>query len=1386
MYLKSLTVLGFKSFADKTHLNFMPGITAIVGPNGCGKSNVADSIRWVLGEQSAKALRGGEMSDVIFNGTDTRKPLSMAEVSMTIGDVDEENLRAAGVELAYNEITLTRRVFRDGTSEYFINKTPCRLRDIQQLFMGTGVGRTSYSIMAQGHITQLLSSRPDDRRLVFEEAAGITRFKSQKKEALRKLESTDQNLLRVSDLIREVKRQIGSLQRQAGKARRYKQYMVELQHLETQLSRHQYDLLQEQIGQRREAAEKLRIEMEVCSEALLRDESEVSQLRERMTVLEQQVSQSQQRGMELKSQMDHHESRIHFDEQRLAEQDQANSKALADIAQSEERKLAAEQELETVKGQLAAATQGIEQLRVVLQTKREALQQVENDVKLQQETLRRVQSEAFGVAQQLTRLRNEINALDLQKQGNVVRLEKLSSEKIQLEEERGRLEARLSEFAMSVEAERMTLQTQRGSVEEQQARLRQLQPELNQITRELDESLRQQAGLRSKLNVLEQLQASHEGFSAGTLAALKQAPHMLGALVDKIRVPDAYIVPVEAALGHHLQLVLTDQPETAQQILADLRANRRGRASIAALALQKTYEEAPTVAATVSTPEAASQSTPAAPAIAETPATGASDPVVTVTPTPGVDPVAQVAGPAVNEGAAAEVQTGAAGVAQTEMNLGAGLAGVSALSVIEVDEAVRPLLERLLGRILIVADLDTATKAWREREGEWDIVTMNGEFLSRHGVYSGGSGNGTEKTAASILGRKNQIAELETQLTQLQERVNESSRKKGALQSEQTTLQASLQQAQTELRAQEVAIATHQGEFKALENAARLLHQKIDTVVFEIQSLAELADEGVQKRNALAEQMAGSEQRDRDLQQQLADTNTRIETLRTERDVAQNALSETKVSLATEEQLANSFKQQQQTHEQRIRELAYVVDVRRQEIQNIIDRRAQFQAEIEESRLKIDSLRHEREQASVHTAELLEQKKVLETDITQRDEGMRDRRRRLTEVQQQKGTLEVELAQKSMAVQNLCEKIQQKYQIKLEDIRGECITITIVEEGPPKVETVTPTEMAERGLATDWDQVASQVEALQQRIDEMGPVNLVAIEEYEETEQRFQFLSTQHDDLVKAKEQLLEVINRINTQTKEMFLETFAKVRENFSVLFTEIFGGGKADLLLINEADVLDSGIDILARPPGKQLKNISLLSGGEQTMTAVALLFAIYQVKPSPFCVLDELDAPLDESNVNRFIGVLKRFQEYSQFVMITHNKRTIGMADVIYGVTMQEQGVSKMVSMKFHKSTGTLSEAPAASVPLAPPSHSMPTADLVGSGRPSASFDNAGPKAAGSQTVMAPIIQVSEPVAGGNGHGNGNGHASGNGSDRLAVKAPETSEVATDKLTEPKDVT
>ncbi len=1242
MYLKNLTVFGFKSFADKTALNFQPGVTAIVGPNGCGKSNVSDAIRWVLGEQSAKALRGGEMADVIFNGTDGRKPMGMGEVSLTLGDVDEEHLRAAGVEVAYSEVTITRRIFRDGGSEYFINKVPCRLKDIQQFFMGTGVGRTSYSILAQGHITQILSSKPEDRRMIFEEAAGITKFKAQKKESLRKLEYTEQNLLRIADLIREVKRQIGSLQRQAGKAKRYKQISLELQHLDTQLARHQFDVLQNEISEKQTTAETLRGEIETGSADVLRFEDEIKQLRERLSDLEHEVAAQQQRGLELKGEIDRHESRIQFNEERLREIESQNSKALAEITQAEERCHAASSELMTVTERLGVAEAALAQHKENLSAKHEALRAVEDGLRQRQEELRRAQSEAFAAAQDLSRLRNEITALDLQKQGNVIRLEKLSAEKIQLEVERTGLEVRLQEFTASVEVEKLNVATTRGSVEQRQNRLRELQTELQASSVEQDQFLKQQAEKHSRLTVLEQLEGSREGFGAGAVAALRQSRSVIGSLADRIRVPDQFVTAVENALGHNLQLVLTEQPESAQEILADLSTNKSGRASVAALAIQQYQDEK------------------------------------------------QLA--FVGEMAPSEKFDAA------QASLSAGQI-VHAMSVIHAEPSVEPLLKSLLGRTFIAADLPTATTQIQNGHAGCDFVTLGGDLLNRHGIYTGGylNGSGNGKAPSSILGRKNQILELQAELAELQKQVEEASRKRGALLSEQTELQASLQQAQTELREQEVAIATREGEFNALNNSNRLLHQKIETVVFEVQNLAAQEQEGLQKREVLTVRLNELEARERSSQEQVIALTTELENLRQQRDTANTALTESKVALAADEQLSASFRQQQSALTQRIRELTQVVEQRRGECSSFVSRKEQAESEMQESRSQIERLQHDRELVNAQTAELISQKNAQESEIGTREENLRSHRSRLTELQNQRGTVDVELAQKNMSVQNLREKMQQKYHLNLEDIRSECITITYADEGPAKVETLTPEQMAEAGAATDWNAVGQQIEALQKRLDEIGPVNLVAIEEYEETEQRHTFLTQQHDDLVNAKTQLLEVINRINTQTREMFLTTFERIRDNFRAMFTDVFGGGKADLILADENDVLESGIDIVARPPGKQLQGISLLSGGEQTMVAVSLLFSIYQVKPSPFCVLDELDAPLDESNINRFVRVLQRFITQSQFIIITHNKRTIGMADVLYGVTMEEHGVSKIVSVKFHKANETQTTTATSGTPL-----------------------------------------------------------------------------------------
>ena len=1208
VYLKNLTALGFKSFADKTSLDFQPGVTAIVGPNGCGKSNVSDALRWVLGEQSAKALRGGGMADVIFNGTDKRKALSMAEVSLTIGGIDVDQLKTAGVDLPFNEVTVTRRIFRDGGSEYFINKVSCRLRDIQQLFMGTGMGRASYGIMAQGNITQLISSKADDRRTVFEEAAGITRFKGQKKEALRKLDYTEQNLLRVSDTIREVKRQIGSLQRQASKAKRYKEVASELQSLESQLARYQLVNLQNSVQQSEKSISDFKGKSDDFSETIADGERQINEARQQRAAIEKQVSEAQEKGANLQAELERLESRIQFSRERIIELDDQVSKAHEEIAEAEQRTNDSEKELAEMTDKLGTADITVSEKRRVVEEKQTACKAIEQELSQRQEALNQAQTESFSVAQELTRLRNELNSLDLQKRGNIVRLEKLSAEKVQLEEEQVKLDERLGEFSSDVESRKSNAQNRLGTVEERQQLLVELEEKLIRNTAELDDLLRTQAEKRSRLNVLEQLQASNEGVSAGVQAALKESKSALGLLADQISVPEEFVVAIETALGRHLQMVITSQITDAKSILHFLTEGKKGRADIVALDFLPQRE-----------------------------------------------------------------------LFKIDKNKIEDLGGFSAFDSVGSDDSLKTLLNKLLGRVVIVSDLDSAILGLK-KNSDLDFVTKEGEFLSSHGVFSGGKGNGS--ASASLLARKNEITDLKKELDGLSRIVGEQSKEKADLQTELSALKVGLQQVQNELRQQEVSIATSEGEIKALQNSQRLLKQKIEGVAFELNNLGDQESEGSGKRDQFVAEMVSLEERERVSSKNIDEVVNVVEGLRGQRDIANAELTDAKVGLASEEQLLASFKRQLEPLKLRLEELRQRVNQRRIDIDKATEKKTQTEGEISNSIQRIDSVRIEREQSAKAVAEMLDQKVEADQKVEKREESLRSVRTELSTSQERRSQLEVELAQNNMMVENLCERMQEKYQIDLREVETEYLKTTKTDSGEIEIFLSTADEMAAEKLETDWKCVEKKVSELQDRVERMGPVNLVAIEEYEETEERYKFLTTQHDDLIKAKEQLLEVIEQINNETTQMFKVTFEQIRENFRQLFNEVFEGGKADLVLVDEEDMLNSGIEIVARPPGKKLQNISLLSGGEQTMTAVSLMFSIYQVSPSPFCVLDELDAPLDESNINRFIRVLKRFINHSQFLVITHNKRTISMADTLYGVTMQEHGVSKIVSARFQK--------------------------------------------------------------------------------------------------------
>jgi chromosome segregation protein len=1201
MYLKNLQLVGFKSFAEKTSLEFLPGVTAIVGPNGCGKSNVADAIRWVLGEQSAKALRGGEMADVIFNGTDNRRPISMAEVSLTVGDVNPEQLRAAGVPIEYNEVTVSRRVFRDGHGEYFINKTPVRLKDVQQLFMDTGVGRSSYSLMAQGQIDQILSAHPEDRRMIFEEAAGITKFKSQKKEALRKLEHTEANLVRLADIIREVKRQIGSLQRQAGKARRYRELHDQLKMLETRLARHQYDEYIEQIKARQAEADKFAAELAEAMRQTESGESQLSATRRGLEELELQTNQVVQRGMEIQGNQERHSQRISFNNERIAELAEQTKRAEADIAASEEKIVVQQQNLAQIEQELKQAEESVKREQARVTEFAAASKQTDEQIELQQQEADQLKNQSIELESTTAHLRNELSSLDTTQRNATVRLERLTAEKHTLAVQREQYEQKVETFRTEITRQREQIEAERAGLQEKRRKLEELGRQLQEAHSQLLEQSAQLEGSSQKLRLWQQLEAEHDGISEGGKALLQRANEfgVAGSLAQVLHVSPDFTVAMETALGHSLQAILVRDAESAQAIAGILRGQQIGRAAL--LLTNWSAEAKP-------------------------------------------------------RGAPPEWAIGCAA------------------DRVECAPEYRPAVERVLGQVLIV---DTIQTALAHPSHDWDMVTRDGEWVGREGlVVSGASSTGP-------LVRRGQIAECQKIVEQLTAATQSLKQRLTEVEAQRVALDREVSDQTSAMHRAEMTLASKEGELHIIESESQDVVLKVETVDFELHSLSSQEGAQVGRRQEILTQIEANGKRQEELHAQLSQADQRVAELEDERRRVSDQLTDAKIALATGQQRCDSLLGQKQPAEMRVTELREQIASRRAEIESNAQRTALLQAEIAESQAQLEQLKAERAEVDRLLNERNARRQEINAQISQQEEQIRVLHKQSSEAQQRKNDVDIKLTELRMTVNQLKERIQQKYQVNLEDIRGEGFMITIADTGKPEIHEVTATEAAQAGATvTNWDEVQQQVVELQSRLDAMGPVNIGAVEEFEELEQRHKFLSEQQDDLLKAKEQLLEVLAKISTTTKQMFTETFEKIRANFQEMFGELFGGGKANLLLVDEGDVLESGIEIVARPPGKQLQSISLLSGGERTMTAVALLFSIYMVKPSPFCVLDELDAPLDESNINRFIKILQRFVNQSQFIIITHNKRTIAMGDALYGVTMEEHGISKIVSVKFRK--------------------------------------------------------------------------------------------------------
>ncbi|MFO1483035.1 MAG: chromosome segregation protein SMC [Verrucomicrobiaceae bacterium] len=1258
MYLKSLTLHGFKSFADKTHFEFHNGVTGIVGPNGCGKSNVVDAIRWVLGETSAKALRGEEMADVIFNGTDKRKPVGLAEVTLTMADCEQS------LNVDFNEVAITRRVFRDGRSEYRLNNTVCRLKDIHDLIAGTGIGRAAYSIMAQGQIDMLLSSKPEDRRTVFEEAAGITKFKSQKKEALRKLEYTEANLLRVADIIAEVKRQMGSLQRQAAKARRYQALLEDTRLLDTHLAHKQFTEFSGEKSEIENQARMLTAQLDEVQRNLQATETEAAQTREAYHAIESQISQLRQQAQELRSQMQSAEGRIGFNKER-------NEELESRIKQNEDQINASQQLIDEARHQMAIADEQVLAIRTNIESRQQAVNEhnslhqsilperhrLEGERRAVRESIRQFEGQIAASEARAQSLTNQISA-DRQrhealgrdrhaaaqaKEASQIEFDELQRQIHELEETRNELDEKAKECARQIIEKRR----QRDAMHQ----------ELNELQRSVTQR-------KSRLEVIEQLLQKGEGLAEGTQNVLRGLDNpevystgVRGLLASSIEVTDSAFIPaVEAALRDHLQAVLLTESELAAQIVDRLNDHKMGRATLFPQDFCNLHRNG-----------------------------------------------------------------------DRELMPAGAIAW--ATDKVRVKTGVQSLIDHLLHNVLVVDDMHTALRLKREMP-HLAIATMRGEFISTDGIIFGGA---TKAEESSTLRREAELRQLRTEVEALDFQLLE---KEEALQTLNTQLE---DQQREEITLREQSQRAREG-FSQLQGQTSVVQRALQQAVAKLESVewdqAQIDERIGGSESQINEMRAASAQ----AQEQLEASRVREGELEVEMEAflrreleSSERLNELRTSLALEQSALQSLERQKAPMASRLHELQVGLDRYDQEINTWRMRIQQSDAEnsrlneqIESQRGAVGSIEDHLNSKSDERAAFFEKVSELETRLValrQSYNGLNESRNRA----------EVSLTRVDLRLENLINQVQERYSFHIEAFEPDyhVLMVTIEEQKKARsrgkkaastAETSEPSDVSDQSGSSDmpeaveipqeeeapqiraisnrdddvdiddvvvpgqeaepdWAFVMEVVYELRQKLEGIGPVNLDAIQEFEELEERHNFLETQHSDLVKSKEELHQVIAKINETTKTMFSETFQLVRGFFQNNFRELFGPqAKADLMLIDEGDPLESGIEIIAKPPGKKLQTISLLSGGERSMTAVALLFSIYQVKPSPFCVLDELDAPLDETNIGRFLKMLDNFIENSQFIIVTHNKRTMSRADVIYGVTMQEFGVSKPVGVRM----------------------------------------------------------------------------------------------------------
>ncbi len=1198
LHLNSIKISGFKSFAENVELILEPGITTIVGPNGCGKSNVSDAIRWVLGQQSARALRCTNMRDLLFNGGTNFKPSEKATVALSFTNIDEN------LSIGSPEVEVQRQLSRDGESSYLINKTPCRLRDISELFMDTGVGVDAYSVMEQSKIDLILNVRADERRFLFDEVAGITKYKHRKKEAIRKIEDAEQNLVRINDVIQELQRETESLKAQAEQAIHYQSLHEQLQELELGLAYRDYEKMETDYRETQEKLQSILVEVTSANNLIQEAEERIENASIRRSELDSAISESQEEIQNISERIEkierqivlHKEKQLNIQSQRQrAEQtleslktQQANLQTQKKERIQEQKKLSASFKIEESrfnarKQLLEELSTRIEETKKSVEDRKSSLQETSIELS-KRENLRVTVDEKISNSQSnLDQLQENTNSTKNELQTFIEKRDEIKRNVTQLDAE-----------SIKIETEKKEVETKHNETQEA---LRKIDAELR--------GLQDTKGVNvSRHKSLKQLHSAYEGYYTGVKAIMQAKEHypeqfggICGVVAELINTDNEFEIAIEVALGSAIQNVIVETREDSKNGINYLKKNRAG--------------------------------------------------IVTFIPLDYIQ---------------------SRRFSDDSLLKQPGVIGI-ARELVDYENQYDRAVQHLLGNTLVIEDLDAAIALTRRSRPTARLVTLEGELFNTYGTITGGH---NDKRKTGLLNRSRELEVLEEKIGEITKIFNqkdklsksyaaiiaETHQKRQHLivelqnkQIEKAGLVKDIEQENHNIERLEKALAKIQTQNQELQQSVDLSREEQKQLEIEIEELSKKRTQTERSIKTVSEQIE-SENRKHD----------EMESLCREREIF---LAEQRIKLDNLESDINSFDDRHLQIDKDIQEQQSIIDSDDQTKSDIAD-------QIEEAQRTFLSIGADRAEVEGKYDELTEERESLLTEIESIQQEMRKNRKHTERQNNSRRQLEIKTTQLEMQLKSISKRIMDKYQVSIDDIIRPS-TENETDESNEETHNPTITELNEIDLM-------DRIEKLKADISAIGSVNLKAIEAHEEHRKRLDFLESQRADVQQSIQTTYQAIQKINETSRDVFLESFQQVQTNFQEVFNQLFEGGEAELQLTDEENILESGIEIIARPPGKRPQSITQLSGGERSLVAIGLLFAVFKLKPSPFCVLDEVDAALDEANVLRFTNLISDYAKNTQFVIITHNYRTMEIADVMYGVTMEQAGMSKVVSKKF----------------------------------------------------------------------------------------------------------